>query len=46
MKITNKKVKVEKGTYPKRLWDTTHWVADISKTKKLLKITGQKSRVK
>ena len=37
LKITNKKVKVEKGTYPKRLWDTTHWVADISKTKKLLK---------
>jgi nucleoside-diphosphate-sugar epimerase len=35
-KITNKKVKIEKGAFPKRLWDTPHWVADISKTKKLL----------
>ena len=35
-KITNKKVKIEKGAYPKRLWDTSHWLADISKTKKLL----------
>lgn len=35
-KITNKKVKIEKGAYPSRLWDTPHWVADISKTNKIL----------
>lgn len=35
-KITGKKVTVEKGAFPNRLWDTSHWVADISKTKKLL----------
>jgi len=36
-KVTGKKVKIEKGAYPKRLWDTQHWVSDISKTEKLLK---------
>jgi len=35
-RVTGKKVKIEKGAYPKRIWDTSHWVADISKTKKLL----------
>jgi nucleoside-diphosphate-sugar epimerase len=35
-KIASKKVKIEKGAYPKRLWDNPHWIADISKTKKLL----------
>lgn len=35
-KVTGKKVKIEKGAFPKRLWDTSHWVADISKTRKLL----------
>ena len=35
-RVTGKKVKIEKGAFPKRLWDTPHWVADISKTKKLL----------
>lgn len=35
-KVTGKKVKIEKGAFPKRLWDTSHWVADISKTKKML----------
>ncbi|MBI2613586.1 MAG: NAD-dependent epimerase/dehydratase family protein [Candidatus Levybacteria bacterium] len=35
-KVTGKKVKIEKGVFPKRLWDTSHWVADISKTKKYL----------
>jgi nucleoside-diphosphate-sugar epimerase len=35
-KITNKRVKIEKGAYPKRLWDMPHWVADISKTRRLL----------
>lgn len=36
LKVTGKKVKIEKGAYPKRIWDTSHWVADISKTKRLL----------
>lgn len=35
-KVTAKKVKVEKGAFPTRLWDTPHWVADISKTRRLL----------
>lgn len=35
-KITGKKVKIKKGAFPVRIWDTSHWVADISKTKKLL----------
>lgn len=35
-KTISKKVQVEKGGFPKRVWDTPHWVADISKTKKLL----------
>jgi nucleoside-diphosphate-sugar epimerase len=34
--LTGKSVKTEKGAYKKRLWDTPHWVADISKTKKIL----------
>lgn len=34
--IIGKKTKIEKGAYPKRIWDTPHWVADISKSKKLL----------
>ena len=36
LKVTGKKVKIDKGAFPKRLWDTSHWVADISKTNKLL----------
>lgn len=36
-KVANKKVRIEKGAYPPRLWDTSHWVADTSKTKKILK---------
>ena len=35
-KVTGKKVKIKKGAFPKRLWDTSHWVADISKTRKML----------
>lgn len=35
--VANKKTKIQKGTYEKRSWDTTHWVADLSQTKKLLK---------
>ncbi len=35
-KVSGRKVKIEKGAYPIRAWDTQHWVADISKTKKLL----------
>lgn len=34
---TASKTKVEKGSYPKRKWDTSHWRADISHTKKALK---------
>ena len=36
-KITGKKTKIEKGAFLRRIWDTSHWVADISKTKKILK---------
>ena len=35
-KVTGKKVPIKKGAYPKRLWDTPHWVADTSKIKKYL----------
>ena len=35
-KIAGKKVKIEKGAYHTRIWDTKHWVADITKTKRLL----------
>lgn len=34
--ITGKKVKIEKGAFPKRLWDTSHWVADTTKIKRIL----------
>ena len=36
-RITGKRAKIEKGAYPKRLWDTQHWVSDISKAQKLLR---------
>lgn len=35
-KVVRKSVPVEKGAFPKRLWDMPHWMADISKTKRLL----------
>jgi nucleoside-diphosphate-sugar epimerase len=35
-KISNKKTLIEKGKFPKRIWDSPHWVADISEAKKLL----------
>ncbi len=35
-KVIGKKVKIQKGAFPKRLWDTPHWVADMSRTKKML----------
>lgn len=35
-KVTGEKVPVKKGAFPKRIWDTPHWVADISKTKTML----------
>lgn len=35
-KVTKKRVPVAKGAYPKRLWDTSFWVADASLAKKLL----------
>lgn len=38
----HKSVPVEKGAYPPRMWDTPHWVADISLSKKLL---GWKSKI-
>lgn len=38
-KRVGRKVKIDKGAFPKRIWDTPHWVADISKTKKLLNWT-------
>ncbi len=36
-KVTGKKTKVKKGAFPKKTWDTSFWVADISKSKKILK---------
>lgn len=35
-RVTGKRVPIEKGAYPKRVWDTPHWVADMSQTKRLL----------
>lgn len=35
-KVTGKNVNVQKGKYPKRMWDTPHWVADMNQTGKLL----------
>jgi nucleoside-diphosphate-sugar epimerase len=34
--VVHKKTTVSKGTYPKRSWDTSHWVADTSHIKKTL----------
>lgn len=34
---TSSETIVEKGSYPKRTWDTSHWRADISHTQKTLK---------
>ena len=42
-KVAGKKVIVEKGAFAKRLWDNPHWVADISKAKKMLKWTPKYS---
>lgn len=36
LKVVGKSVPVEKGAYPPRMWDTPHWVADISLSKKHL----------
>lgn len=35
-KVSKKEVKIEKGSYPKRMWDQPNWVADISQAKKIL----------
>lgn len=35
--VTGKKIPIEKGAFPKRLWDTPHWVADTTYVKKMLK---------
>lgn len=36
-KISKKNVPINIGAYPKRVWDTQHWRADISNTKLLLR---------
>lgn len=36
-KAVGETVSIKKGAFPKRLWDTPYWVANISKTNKLLK---------
>lgn len=35
-KVSNKKTAIEKGKFPKRIWDSPHWVANISEAKNLL----------
>lgn len=35
-KVTGKKVTIEKGSFPKRIWDSPHWVANTKNVKKLL----------
>lgn len=35
-KAVGKKVPIQKGDFPLRIWDNPHWVADISKIKKNL----------
>jgi len=35
-RIAGKKTKINKGAFPKRIWDTSHWVAGITRTKRLL----------
>lgn len=32
--VVKKSVLIKKGQFPKRKWDTTHWIADIHKMKK------------
>lgn len=32
-----KKTSIKKGAFPKKTWDTAFWIADISKSKKILK---------
>lgn len=36
LKVTNKETNIVKGSYPKRIWDTSHWVSNTSKTKTVL----------
>lgn len=35
-KVTGKRVSVNKGRFPARMWDSPYWIADISKAKSLL----------
>lgn len=35
--VTGKKTSIQKGAFPSRLWDTSHWVADISRAKGFLR---------
>lgn len=34
---TESKTRIQKGAYPKRMWDAPHWRADISHARKILK---------
>lgn len=36
-KVTKKKTKVKKGSFPRRSWDTNHWISDITHAKHILK---------
>lgn len=36
-RIIGKETSVKKGAFPKKTWDTSFWVADISKSKKILR---------
>ena len=35
-KVSGKKARIEKGAFPKRLWDNPHWVSDTSLTKRVM----------
>lgn len=41
--VTKNKTIIEKGAYPKRSWDTTHWFADTENAKRQLHWTAQSS---
>lgn len=42
-KIAGRKVPIEKGAFPQRIWDSNHWVADTSKSSKKLRWKAQYS---
>lgn len=45
-KVTKTKVSIKKGAFPIRIWDSSHWVADITQAKKLLNWKPKYSLVK